>query len=79
MAEPRPITAESLSELARAGSLRTVRAVQTGDKWAVEAEIGMETRPMRSQRDPVRQFARLDTLQRFLDAQGIRKFEVVAQ
>lgn len=80
MADPKPITIESLADLVRAGSVRTIHVVQTGDRWAVEADVGMERRPMRSQRSDVRLFASLDTLSRFLRERiGISRFEVVGQ
>lgn len=80
MSHSKPISTESLADMASAGVVRTVKAVRTGNRWAVEATIGMETRPLRSQREQVRLFAKLDTLERFLrDQIGINRFEVVGQ
>lgn len=77
MANPEPITPKSLAELARAGSIRSLRAVATSGRWALEAQIGMNSRPMSSKRDDVRLFSSLDSVEKFArETIGVDRFEV---
>ena len=75
------ISQESLIDLVHAGSVRMLKAVQSGDgAWALVASVGMHDRTLRSQRESVRTWRSLDTLARYArQTIGINKFEVVGQ
>lgn len=81
MSQTETISQESLVDLARAGSVRTLRAVQSGDgSWALVAAVGMNERTLRSQRESVRTWRSLDTLARYAREKiGINQFEVNGQ
>ncbi|WP_440998140.1 hypothetical protein [Arhodomonas sp. SL1] len=72
---------QTLRELVDAGSVRDLRAVQsaTGD-WALVAKIGMTERALRSQREDVRTWRKLDTVYRYArETLGINRLEIVGQ
>jgi len=77
MAATKSVSVETLRELVDAGSVRTLQAVRTGTRWALVARVGLDERVLRSQREDVRLFARLDTIHRFTRELGVNRFEVV--
>ncbi len=81
MAQLETVSEEALTEMASAGSVRALRAVQSGDgRYALVAQIGMGERTLRSRRAGVRTWAKLDTLARFAREHiGINRFEVIGR
>jgi len=68
-----------LLDLVRNGAVREVKASKYGDRWAFYFRLGgpgSNWMAVRSQREPVRTWASLDTLAKFADAVGIRLFAV---
>lgn len=72
---------ETLRELVSAGSVRQLKVVQSGDgSWALVAQIGMTERALRSKREPVRTWRRLDSVYKYArEGLGVNKFEVIGQ
>lgn len=68
-------------ELARAGSIRLLQAVQSADgSYALVAGVGLEQRTLRSKREDVRRWRSLDSLSRYVrETLGVNRFEVVGQ
>lgn len=75
------IAENSLIDLASAGSIRALRAVQSADgSWALVAQIGLSERALRSSRQDVRTWRKLDTIARYCRERiGINRFEVIGQ
>ncbi|CAI8981715.1 hypothetical protein [Pseudomonas zeae] len=70
-------------DLVHAGAVRESKAARLttpkGEKWALYFRLvgpASEWYTIRSQREPVRTWAKLDTLAQFADAAGIRVFAV---
>ena len=68
-----------LLELIAGNSVRECKAARHGERWAVYVRLGGPASnwlAVRSQREPVRTWASLDTLERFTRGVGIRAFVV---
>lgn len=68
-----------LLELIAGGSVRECKVARHGDRWAVYVRLGgpgANWLAVRSQREAVRTWASLDTLERFTSGAGIRSFSV---
>lgn len=70
-------------DLVSAGAVRESKAARVmtrkGEQWAFYFRLGgptSEWHTIRSQREPVRTWASLDTLAKFADAVGVRLFAV---
>ena len=64
-----------LLELIAGNAVRECKAARQGERWAVYVRLGGPTSnwlAVRSQREPVRTWASLDTLERFTRSLGIR-------
>lgn len=81
MSQNESISTEALSEMAAAGSVRSLRTVQSGNgRYALVAQNDMNERTLKSQRSPVRTWASLNTITRFACEEiGINSFEVIGQ
>lgn len=71
----------TLRELVDAGAVRALRAVQSADgSWALVAQVGMAERTLRSAREPVRTWRRLDTMYRWTrQTLGVNRLELQGQ
>lgn len=67
-----------IRELAEAGVIRNVQVIGHGREWHVEFEIGMERRPVLTQRGRIRRWRHLDTVTRWLREMGIAKWKMDA-
>lgn len=81
MPQPETISQESLVDLASAGSVRTLKAVQSANgQWALVASVGMSERTLRSQREAVRLWRSLDALYKYArQTVGINRVEIIGQ
>lgn len=80
MSESKSITEATLRELLDSGAVRAVQIVGQGTGWAVQVEVGMRRRTLRSAREPVRWWRSLDRLARWLrDDLGIAEWSVDAR
>ena len=69
----------TLRPLVASGSVRECKVCREGERgalWVRRGGPGSKWIPVRSQREPVRTWASLDTLVRFTDGLGIRLFAV---
>lgn len=78
MHDAETIAEQSLIDLARTGSVRSLRVVESGDgSWVLVATIGMAERALRSQRESVRTWRSLDTVYRYCrERVGINQIEI---
>jgi hypothetical protein len=68
-----------LEPLVASGAVRECKVSREGKKWAVWVRLGgpgSKWMPVRSQREAVRTWASLDTLERFTSGLGIVSFAV---
>ena len=72
----RSIEENALQALVSAHAVREVRAHRHGDVWRVSVRLGASWSPIRSRREPIREWRSLTAVGRFLDAQGITQFQV---
>lgn len=78
MANIRRIKQPEVDALAAAGAIRHVTVEPApGEGWAVRLRMGVEDAVVASQDRPVRVWASLDTLARWMEARGIGRWEVV--
>lgn len=72
------VNGETLKHLVNAGSVRALRAVQSGNgKYALVAQVGLQELTLCSRREPVRTWASLDSMARYCrDRFGVVDFEV---
>jgi len=69
----------TLRPLVASGAVRECKVSRHGDRWAVWVRLGgpgSKWMPVRSQREAVRTWASLDTLERFTSELGILSFAV---
>mgnify|MGYP006423835013 CR=1 FL=1 len=63
-------------ELVSAGSVRDIIAVAQGRHWHIEAQIGLERRPVQAKRGHLRSWGSLDTLARYLRRMGVAEWRI---
>ena len=79
MSENEGISEATLRELIASGAVRSVAVVGQGPDWAVQVEVGMRRRALRSAREPVRLWRSMDRLSRWLRERGIAEWRVDAR
>ena len=72
----RRIDEDALGALLEAQAVREVRVMRQEALWTLSVRLGATWHPVRSRREPVRSWASLTAVGRFLDARGVTKFEV---
>ena len=80
MGESDGISEATLRELIESGAVRAITVVGQGSGWAVQAEVGMRRRTLRSVRAPIRWWKSMDRLTRWLRSDlGVSEWTVDAR
>lgn len=72
----RRIDEDALGALIEAGAVRDVRVTRKNAVWGLSVRLGATWHDVRSRREPVRTWASLTAVGRFLERVGVTKFEV---
>lgn len=72
----RRIDEDALGALIEAQAVREVRVARKNAVWCLSVRLSGTWHPVRSRREPVRTWASLTAIGRFLDKLGVTKFEV---
>lgn len=70
------IDENALEALVSAAAVREVRVQRVDGNWRASVRFGAFWSPIRSRREPVREWASLTAVGRFLERSGVTKFEV---
>lgn len=72
----RRIDEDALGALIEAQAVREVRVARKNAVWCLSVRLSGSWHPVRSRREPVRTWASLTAIGRFLERAGVTKFEV---
>lgn len=76
MVMAKAIDEDTLKALLSAQAVRDVRVQRQGDGWTLSVRLGVAWHSIRSRREPVREWASLTAVGRFLERVGVTKFDV---